>query len=283
MNAEDWEGLDAAALAPLVLFLRERIGDGLRSLVLFGSCLSARLRRPGSIPDFLAILDEGSLKSALPRLGCRTLTRCLASILPPLTLALRPDGQGAALAKLNLIEARTADDELARLPDLYLAGRLSKRTAVLYARNPSCQAELQRFCARAALAVAELTVLDLPRRFSLSTAVRACISLSYRAEVRPEGAQKWELLYDSFAAHYDEFFAAPLFAAAVAKGLRWDGQLGLFRDERTDSARGAGRAELLALVRRSRRRSVLRWPKQVLVYQGWLAYVGDKCRRLRQI
>lgn len=267
-------------LDSLVALTRAQLGDGLSALVLFGSCLAGAEERRG-VPDLLAILDDGALGSALQRLGHGPLTRYLASRLPPLTLALRRDGESATLAKLNLIEAGRAAAELTALPDLYLAGRLSKYTSLVYARGQRGRLTVDALTSQAQAQVARLVALELSSGASLEDAVRACIALSYRAEVRPEGPQKLHALYQSFASHYDAHFGPLLVSAADSLGVRFDSARDRFLDQRSESDRLRDCQTLRRFLRKSQLRAVLRWPKQALVYRGWMTYALDKRRRAR--
>lgn len=264
----------------LVALTRAQLGDALAALVLFGSCLAGPAGLRG-VPDLLAILDDGALDPALRQLRYGALTRYLAPRLPPLTLALRAEAGGATLAKLNLIEAGTAAAELSTLRDLYLAGRLSKYSMTVYARSERDRLAVESLAAQARQQVARLVALELPPDSSLNEAVRACIALSYRAEVRPEGPQKLKALYQSFAAHYDERFSPLLIEALAEVGVRFDQARACFLDERSEQRRADDRAALQRILRRSRLRAVLRWPKQALVYRGWMTYALDKRRRAR--
>jgi hypothetical protein len=202
--------------------------------------------------------------------------------LPPLTLAVRADHPGPTLAKLNLIESRTAWAELERRADLYLAGRLSKAGALLHTRDAVCAEELEALFGRSVRIVSGLVIKDLPRRCSVHDALRACVALSYHAELRPEGPQKLRMLYECFAEFYAERFLTPLLDSARAAGLHCDREKGLLLDQRPELERAAARAELQAFLRHSRLRSALRWPKQILVYRGALSYALQKHRRARQ-
>lgn len=264
----------------LVALTQAQLGDRLAALVLFGSCLASPTGLRG-VPDLLAILDDGALEPALRQLRYGALTRYLAPRLPPLTLALRAEAGGPTLAKLNLIEAGTAAAELSALRDLYLVGRLSKYSVTVYARSDRERLAVESLAAQARQQVARLVALDLPPDSSLNDAVRACIALSYRAEVRPEGPQKLNALYQSFAAHYDERFSPLLISALAEVGVRFDEGRERFLDARSQQRRANDRAALQRILRRSRLRAVLRWPKQALVYRGWMTYALDKRRRAR--
>jgi hypothetical protein len=269
--------------SPIIDHACAQIGSGLRALCLFGSCLQPGSPATGGIPDLLAILDDGSLEPLLRRLHYGVLTRFLATGLPPLTLALRdPEGQ-RIVAKLNLIEISAATDQLTRLPDLYLAGRMSKKTVIMYARDPACRLEFEELSLQAARQIAALAVRELPVRTPLVDVVRACIALSYRAEVRPEGPTKMKALYASFAAFYDQRFMPLLVTEATARNIRHDEKEELLLDERSEHLRSQDRHQVAGQLRISRLRTLLRWPKQMIVYDGWISYALSKRGRARQL
>jgi hypothetical protein len=250
---------------------------GLRSLALFGSCLADSTRAPDSIPDLFAVVDDAP--AAALALGARRAAAALARLLPPATLALRGP-TGATVAKLNLIEPAALRRALSpsRPPDLTIAGRLSKRVEVVYARDDAAAGELRAALAGAARLMAAAALLDLPRRLPLAAYARRCFALSYRAEVRPETPAKIAARFDAFAPLYERRFGE-LAAALAPPGVTVDA--GELRDDRRPLARLAARLSLAALLARSRLRSILRWPKAMLLYRGWLPYIVGKLRRAR--
>lgn len=268
----------------LAEIVRARIGPALQALLLFGSCLSPELRQPGSIPDLLALVDD--LDAALRGLGCGALTRVLGRTLPPITLALADPARDRAIAaKLNLISSEAARRSIAALPDLYLAGRLSKPVALLWSRDAS-SADAARALHKEALAqVIEQALRGLRGGCSMDAAVDAVITLSYRAEVRPEGPEKLQALRRGFPSFYSRTVPAAIEAAAPRLGFMFEpgpqGGAPRLRDVRDPARRAADLRALERLLRRSRRRAVLRWPRQLLIYRGAIGYVLGKLRRVR--
>lgn len=266
-----------------------QLGASLDALLLFGSCLSVQTRQPDSVPDLLAFV--GDMSAALAQLGCGPVTRALAGWLPPLTLALRektPAGAGRPLAKLNLVELAIAQRAVRTVPDLYLAGRLSKPTAWLWHRDPACRLAVEALLDEAATAVADWTLRGLPSPkgpIELEAVVLHYIGQSYLAEVRPEGQEKWRALHSSFPAFYDQRVRPQLLARAPQLGLRPQLQgtgteCTALLDERPSEQRKADQKAWAQLMRRSRRRTVARWPKMALVYRGWFAYLLGKLHRV---
>ena len=280
--------LDAAAQSRLSPSLRAalkqaNLGPSLRALCLFGSCVQPETSAADparGVPDLLAILDDGALTPWLRRQGHGWLLQHLSRHLPPLTLALARDG--VTVAKLNLIEAGALRRAIDRLPDLYLAGRLSKPLRPLQIRDDACARELGDTAQRAAQQIARQVLRDLPTSCLLPSLIPACVALSYRAELRPEGPRKLDAL---FAAHRDFFIArfAPLLREQARRlGIDHDAASDRLDDRRPSGLRQLERFCLLHLLWRSRLRSLLRWPKQMLAFSGWHHYAIDKLRRARR-
>lgn len=253
--------------------VRGILGRQLRALVLFGSCLSLRTRRSGSIPDLFAVVDD--LEAALLALNVSPLGRWVARVLPPVTLSLQTDE--GPIAKLNVIDAATLAREVTAQNDLYLAGRLGKRTECLYARDEACRVEIDHVRAEARRTIARIALLGLPRITALEAVLRRCVSVSYDAEPRPEKPAKIRALYDAFADWYPPRYAPLLTERARELGIQLEGESLI--DNRPEPVRAREARGLDALLRRSWFRAMARWPKGVLLYRGWFPYLVGKLRR----
>ncbi len=267
----------------LTALCRRYVGPGLRVLVLFGSRLSQHIDPNDEaigLPDLLAILDDGTLDVLLQRHGNPWLLRWAARHLQPTTLALRSGA--TVVAKLNLIERGALLRDLRRLPDLYLAGRISKVLRPLYSREAHDLRDLQDAAHLAAQRIADWVLRDIQDRVSIDDAVARCVALSYRAELRPEGPRKLQAMHAQHGDFFRARFAPPLQEQAACWTIRFDADHGLLCDARGPIARLRDRWALHALLGRSRLRSIARWPKQMLAYDGWWPYVKDKLRRAHQ-
>jgi hypothetical protein len=236
---------------------------GLRSLTLFGSCCSELTRSADSIPDWLAVVDD--VDGVLRALGHGPFARAVARALPP---------PATVAPKLNLIEPGQLSWELAARRDLYLAGRLSKRTQPVFVRDLEAGLELEAAGRAARATIAEVAQWGLPRVAPLAGVIRRCVSLSYEAEVRPERPEKIVALHDAFADWYRETYG-PLLAERVR------GEVVV--DERPEAERAGERRALRRLLFRSRLRAVARWPKGLVLYDGALTYLWAKLRRARAL
>jgi hypothetical protein len=227
----------------------------LLALARYGSTLSPLLQKPDSVPDLLALVDD--VPTALYALGHPHLAKL--RLIPPVTVAYE-------CGKLSLF----TPEEATRRDDLYLAGRLSKKLEILHG-------DFDELIEAAVSTVVEISALGLPRRISLEEAVLDALFVSYRAEVRPEGPDKVRRLFAAFPDFYRRRFAPRIEAHARARGLAVHNDF--LVDDRADAVRARERRRLQRLLTRSRRRSILRWPQQLLVFDGSVGYVLGKLRR----
>jgi hypothetical protein len=256
---------DARALAQP--FLDELVAPprpGVRALLLYGSCLWPSVRGPASCPDFIVIVDSlrafhRSFASAL-----------LGSVLPPSVYCLR---RGAASAKLSVATtAQLRSQCAARGKDLHFAGRLSKRVALLWARDAASRALIVEAQVDALRTLAPLALARLGPRVMLDRFIDALLRLSYESEIRIVEPAKVPALFAAEREHY----------RAVARALL--DELGARPDAATGQlllpARAVASQKLLARrLKRSRRRAILRLPKYLITYDGWLDYLLGKLER----
>jgi hypothetical protein len=239
-----------ATAAPFVGELA-RPERSVRAVLLYGSCLWPSVRGASSCPDFIVVVDSlraffGSLWPAL-----------LGALLPPSVYRLR---RGEAQAKLSVVSvAQLAAGCGAEGKDLHLAGRLCKRVALIWARDAQSRALIveARLAALRTLTPLALARLE-PARVGLDTFVDALLRLSYDSEVRIVEPTKVASLFAAEREHY----------RAVGRALL--GEAGV---------RAAPLAELERRLSRSRRRALLRWPKYLVTYDGWLEYLTTKLAR----
>lgn len=263
-------------LMALGLRMSAELGAPLRALVGFGSALSPFMRKQDSIPDVLAVVDD--VDAALLRLGEGRLVRTMAAILPPIIVAYGDGGSGPTLAKLNLIAASTALHEVRAGRDLYLAGRLSKPVALLWARDAAAGRFALGLHAAAIRRVAAVTLAGLAGDVPLSEVVTRTIALTYRAELRPEGAAKFAAIQAAFP----EFYLMTLPEILREQGARLGFDAGaVFCDRRDEAERVRQRRGARRVIRRSRIRVVARMLRQLVVYRGALEYLRGKIRRIR--
>jgi hypothetical protein len=250
------------------LFLEQLLAPprpGLRALLLYGSCLWPSVRAEASCPDFIVVVDS------LRAFHRNVAAALLGAVLPPSVYRLRGGGTSAKLSVVTVAQLRSQCAAGAK--DLHLAGRLSKRVALLWARDAASRALVVEAQVAALRLLAPLALARLGRRVALDRFIDALLRLSYESEIRIVEPDKVPALFAAEREHY----------RAVARALL--DELGARPDgaELLLPARAiAPRALLLRRLRRSRRRAVLRMPKYLITYDGWLDYLLDKLERTGQ-
>ena len=239
-----------------------------RAVLLYGSCLWPSVRGPASCPDFIVVVDS-------LRAFHRNLARAmLGAVLPPSVYRLHRDG---ASAKLSVVTAAQLATQCAAAgKDLHLAGRLSKRVALVWARDAHSRALVVDAQLAALRTLAPLALARLGGRVTLDGFIDAFLRLSYESEIRIVERAKVAALFAAEREHY----------RAVARALL--AELGAVPDATAIAATAelrvpprvaAPRLELLRRIRRSRRRALLRLPKYLITYDGWLDYLLHKLAR----
>jgi len=248
-------------------FLRQvtAMSPGVRAVLLYGSALWSSVRGATSQPDFIVVIDSfrGWRRGVMDSLW--------GAMLPPTVYRLR---DGDAFAKVCVVtseQLRRQTSAAAR--DLHLAGRLSKRVAVVWARDQAARQQIVAAQASALRTMARLVLNRFPLQVELDAFMVALLGLSYESEIRIREPGKIKALFEVEAPHYRAVGRAllvglggkPLDAAATRFQLA--------------AGSVASPAETRRLLRRSRRRAYLRWPKYLATYDGWLDYLLAKLAR----
>ncbi len=237
-------------------------GPGVAAVVYYGSCL-AGAGAADSEPDFFLVVD--ALAAHLPRLRERVLGR----VLPPLTF--RRVIEGGRACKVCVVEAAQLRRETSpRAADLHHLGRFSKRLGLVYARDEAAHL-LVREAQRSSLEIlADRALALLGERFSLDGFLLVLLGLSYRGEPRVVEPGKVEGLFLADRDDYRRIGRLLLETrAATAGGDLYE------QPAPTEPARRAAER----LIARSRRRALLRWPKNMLTFDDWGDYVVRKVER----
>jgi hypothetical protein len=249
-------------------FLGELVSSperGVRAVLLYGSCLWPTVRARASCPDLMVIVDS------LRRFHRGLAASLLGAVLPPSVYRLRRGDR--AYAKLSIATAAQLTSQCAATArDLHLAGRLSKRVALVWARDAESRALVIEAQVAALRTLAPLALARLGRRVALDRFIEALLRLSYESEIRIVEPAKVAALFAAEREHYRAIAQALL----ADLGARPDGETG----ELMVPARAIAPPALVARrLRRSRRRALLRWPKYLITYDGWLDYLLNKLER----
>jgi Phosphatidate cytidylyltransferase, mitochondrial len=243
------------------LSLRAR---GVRAVLLYGSCLWSSVRGQHSQPDFIAIVD--SLRAFH---GGRLGQALVCAVLPPTVYRLR---QGDAYAKLSVATVAQLRSQCgAGARDLHLAGRLSKRVALVWADDDARRLVVAaQVAALRTLAPLALSRFDGP--VALDDFLVALLRLSYESEIRIVEPNKVAALFAAEREHYRAMGQA-LLAELGARPVGGSAAL------KVPAHAVASRTEVARRLRRSRRRALWRLPKYLVTYDGWLDYVLKKLAR----
>lgn len=251
-------GVAAPFLAQLVLPERS-----VRAILLYGSCLWSSLRGPTSHPDFFVIVN--SLRTWHDRLSHSLLN----VLLPPSIYRLRVGGLQAKISVTS--EAQIGRHCGIGAPDLHHLGRLSKRVALVWSRDEASRQLVVDAQESALLALARLVRPRLGEEVDVDEFMTTLLRLSYEAEVRIAEHGKAEALFQVEREHYRAVGRELLVRLGAVAGSR--------APQRRLPPITIPPAQVQRTLRRSRRRAVLRWPKYICTYDGWVDYVMAKLAR----
>ena len=168
--------------------------QGVQAILLYGSTLWKATRDKTSQPDLIVVVDS---LSAWYR---RFRDRLWGAVLPPTVHCVR---DGGALAKVSVVTARQLASQTSNTAkDLHLAGRLSKRVALVWSRDPQARARVVDAKRAALTTVARLTLSRFEGAISLDDFLMAMLGLSYESEVRIVEPGKIASLLDVERDHY---------------------------------------------------------------------------------
>jgi hypothetical protein len=258
----------------LVAELSRELGQALLGVIFYGSHLN-QTAGPRSDWDFFVVVESY-------RAAHRSwLHARLDSVLPPgvygreLTLG---DGSRAR-CKLSFVSAPDLDRYTsASAPDSYLFGRLSKRVALVFARDDRARHRIIRALAGSAALCAGWALAGASQGLDVEALAQDSVAFSYRCEERVEGPSRSRKLFDTDAEYFRDVYRRVVAAQVAAGGATIDAA-GLVKRSGREAARRAERAAVAAFVRRSRRRARMRWLKNVATFEGWEDYMLVKLER----
>ena len=260
----------------LVQWFKHRFGKGLLAVIFMGSCLSELTKSEDSFRDFFCILE--SYKYAH-----NVFKRWFHRILPPelYHLALPLPGGREVHCKYYILSLedliRTTGP---RAPDLYVLGRLSKRVAVVYARDQEAREEVNKALASAASQAVRRAAALVDRPMSEEEFYKLVLQISYLGERRLEDERKIEALFQAGEAYYRKVYGK------LVSRLLYEGCLQRLEDGRLLADYdhpGVDKEAVEAFIRRSRRRAMLRWPKMMITVDNWVDQLLAKLERTHGI
>jgi hypothetical protein len=254
--------------------VRNLAPGAVRAVVGYGSWYLAGLRKDASFADAFLVVDDYA------RFHTRPFHAWMNRALPPNVYFLWSDGENhrEIRGKYNVISAADVERECGfDLRDVYNAGRWTKPLWIAWVRDDATRSWL---LARIVDALCTLTPVALglcPERFSIDLFSLELLGLSYRGEARLEG---WERVRELHAVHpeyYAELHRGLLEAFAEATGRIAPAGTGFAKHGHAEWA-GITRASH-RLVRRSRRRGYLRWPRIILTEPNLADLAANEAER----
>jgi hypothetical protein len=263
-----------AGLQCLVESLTARYGSGVAAVLFYGSCLRSGDPYDGLI-DLYLVLDHyrcantGWLKAAWNHL------------LPPNVYYTEVEHDNRTLrckyAVLSLADLERGTSW--RWFHSYLWGRFSQPTAVAFCRDPATDSSIQVSLGQAVVTFLNRVLPALPAEGSVASLWEGGLQLSYRAELRAEGASRAGLLTRDNLTYYEAVTraAAPLLAyplqlAASPEGDRYRATIPALR-------RRAGRLGWMLRTGQGKLLSVARLLKALFTFTGGLDYIAWKLER----
>ncbi len=230
-----------------------------RAVIGYGSWYVAGLRESARFADAYLVVDDYA------RFHSRAFHAWMNRLLPPNVYFLWAEGEDhrEIRGKYNVISTGDFERECGvGMRDVYNAGRMTKLVWIAWVRDEATREWLIARLVDALCTLAPVALGLCPERFSVDLFSLELLGLSYRGEARLEGWERVRTLHAAHAEHYAALHRALLGAFAEETGLLEPAGTGFGKRggaEWTQLTRAATQ-----LVRRSRRRGYLRWPRIIL-------------------
>lgn len=254
--------------------IRKLDPDNTRAVVGYGSWYEPVLRKPQSFPDLYLIVESYG------RYHEHGWHAWMNRTLPPNVYFLwrDRDERREVRGKYNVISSADLERECGpTLRDLYNAGRMTKLVWIAWARDQSARDWLVARLEDAHQTLVPLALAFLPERFACDDFSLELLGLSYRAEPRLEGWDKVRALHAAHTSYYRTLHGVLLEGFARSTSLL-EANAGGFQKLVNPQWRELARRAAL-LVRRSRRRGYLRWPRIVLTEPDLVDLAANEAER----
>jgi hypothetical protein len=263
---DDWYAIAEA--------VRKLDPEDTKAVVGYGSWYEPELRKPRSFPDLYVVVD------GYARYHESRLHAWMNRLLPPNVYFVwdERDGRREVRGKYNVISVADLERECGpALRDLYNAGRMTKVVWIAWARDAPSRAWLIDRLADAHRVLAPVALTFLPEHFACDDFSLELLGLSYRAEPRLEGWEYVRALHAAHARYYRELHGALLESFARSTSLLATDAGGFRKLASPRWAETERRAQ--RLIRRSRRRGYLRWPRIVLTEPNLVDLAANEAER----
>jgi hypothetical protein len=264
--APDWHEIPSQvrALAP----------DAARAVIGYGSWFAGGLRKEISFPDVYLVVDDYA------HFHSQRFHAWMNRVLPPNVYFIWREGEShrEVRGKYNVISTADLERECGPgLRDVYNAGRLTKQVSVAWVRDEATRDWLYARLADALGTLAPFALGLCPTHFPLERFSLELLGLSFRGETRLEGWERVRALYTAGERYYVELHRTLLEAFAESTGL-------LAAEGEAFAKRGRAEWAQIAratrrILRRSRRRGYLRWPRIILTEPNLADLAANEAER----
>ncbi len=261
-------------------YFRENFGESLLAVILYGSCLNEKTRKPTSIHDFYLIVD--SYWKSYPK----KIHALLNLFLPPnsFNLKITDENRRPLLCKYNVISLKRFKKETSpRAKDIYHFGRFGKRVRIVWVKNETIRQELLDCFYQAISTNVLYTIPTLPDEFTLEDFLLRALSLSYQGETRTENDSKVQEFYEVEKPFYQMIYGSILNHFLSQRSIIKDPIAGTYRFQEKGPQRELEKKRVESFLKKSKRRFVSRWPKHIFTYKDYVDYLLAKVERSRGI
>jgi hypothetical protein len=239
--------------------VRNLYPDDVRAVIGYGSWYVDGLRKPTSFADTYLVVDDYT------RFHENAFHAWMNRTLPPNVYFIWAHGEThrEIQGKYNVISAADLEDECSPgLQDVYNAGRMTKLVWIAWVRDDATRDWILERLIDAHRTLTPIALGLLPAQFRRDDFSVELLGLSYRGEPRLEGWERVRALHAADAERYRELHET-LLAGFMQSTALLEAVPGGFRKSPSPQWRHLTRLTS-RLLRRSRRRGYLRWPRVVL-------------------
>lgn len=182
---------DDASLEPLLHEIRQKHGDALQAILVYGSWL--RGKRDTMLDFYVLVEDFRTLDSAWQGWMCH--------LLPPNVYQIQHGDVRAKYALLTLNRfCRSMQDDF----HSYFWARFAQPCEILFTRDEASKTALENAFSTAAATFVRYVVPTLPDRFTSRQLWTSGLSQTYRCELRTESGGRADSLHDFNPGYYDQ-------------------------------------------------------------------------------
>ena len=252
---------------------RERHGESVRAVLLYGSCLRTGNVHDG-LTDLYLLVDD--YRSAF---NDRTLA-FLNYLLPPNVFYLEIQFQGHLLrAKYAVLTLSDFLKGTERWFHSYLWGRFSQQSVLIYAHDDHVAHQIHKALAIAVMTFVARTLPQMESSFTARELWARGLALSYRTELRTEQPEGSARLFDADPEYYQALTCAVLASAPFIDKVRTDSTPHSYQVQILPQVRRLNGAAWRARTLQGKILSMLRLLKGLLTFKGGVDYILWKIER----